>query len=53
MSVEQFEELSREAEEHRMDMRLRDALESYAEGDLGEEIGTVVERIKARQRKPL
>jgi len=50
MSVEQFEQLSHEAEEHRMNMRLRDAMESYAAGDHGEKMETVMERIRQRHQ---
>jgi len=50
MSVEQFEQLTHGAEEHRMDMRLQDAMESYAAGDRGEKMETVMERIRQRHQ---
>lgn len=51
MSVSAFEELSREAEEHRLDQRLRAALEDYAKGNLGKPVEQVFKRLRGRAMK--
>jgi PHD/YefM family antitoxin component YafN of YafNO toxin-antitoxin module len=48
LSVEAFEELSRQAYEHEMDLRLRDALNEYAEGDVGTPAKKALKRIRNR-----
>ena len=48
LSVEAFEDLSRQAYEHEMDLRLRDALSEYDAGDRGTSAKTVFKRIRKR-----
>lgn len=51
LSLDSFEKMAEDAEEYRMDLRLRQALEHYAEGDRGAPVGTVVSGIRERARK--
>jgi PHD/YefM family antitoxin component YafN of YafNO toxin-antitoxin module len=51
LSLDAFEKLSAEAEEHRMDLRLRSAVESYAKGSRGGELRTVMGRLRKRAEK--
>jgi len=51
MSVEAFQELSAEAEEHRLDLRLRKALDDYADGDRGQPAAKVLRRIRKGRGK--
>jgi hypothetical protein len=48
LSVDAFEKMAHEAEEYRMDLRLRAALESYAAGESGEPAKAVMGRIRKR-----
>lgn len=51
LSLDAFEKLSHDAEEYRMDLRLRDALVDYAVGDRGAEAKTVIGRLRKRAKK--
>jgi PHD/YefM family antitoxin component YafN of YafNO toxin-antitoxin module len=53
LSLEAFEKMAREAEEYRMDLRLRKAMESYAAGNPGTPAKKVISRIRkhAQQRR--
>lgn len=51
LSLDAFEELARDAEEHRMDVRLRAALETYAKGSRGAAATTVMGRLRKRAEK--
>ncbi|NQX01788.1 type II toxin-antitoxin system Phd/YefM family antitoxin [bacterium] len=46
LSLDAFEEMARDAEEYRMDLRLRGALESYATGNRGEPAKVVIDRLR-------
>jgi len=46
LSLNTFEELSRDAEDYRMDQRLRHALDHHAAGDHGSEMATVMNQIR-------
>jgi PHD/YefM family antitoxin component YafN of YafNO toxin-antitoxin module len=48
LSLEAYERLEAEAEEHRLDLRLRDALETYASGNRGATVKTVTGRLRKR-----
>ncbi|MEO5712931.1 MAG: type II toxin-antitoxin system Phd/YefM family antitoxin [Luteolibacter sp.] len=48
LSLDTFEEMARDAEEYRMDLRLRAALEKYNKGDRGEPAKAVIGRIRKR-----
>jgi PHD/YefM family antitoxin component YafN of YafNO toxin-antitoxin module len=50
LSPEAFERMSRDAEEYRLDMRLRDTIKDYLDGERGEPASVVMERIKGRIR---
>ena len=51
LSLDAFEEMARDAEEYRMDLRLREAMESYDKGNPGAPAKTVMERIRKRAEK--
>jgi PHD/YefM family antitoxin component YafN of YafNO toxin-antitoxin module len=51
LSLDAFETLARDAEDYRMDLRLRAALESYAKGDRGITAKTVMGRLRKRAQK--
>ena len=51
LSLDAFEKMAREAEEYRMDLRLRAAMESYAKGDRGTPVATVMARLRKRAQK--
>jgi PHD/YefM family antitoxin component YafN of YafNO toxin-antitoxin module len=51
LSLEAFEEISRDAEEYRMDLRLRQAVEDYAMGNRGTAAKQVLGRIRKRAQK--
>ena len=51
LSLDAFETLAREAEDYRMDLRLRAALESYAKGDRGTTAKAVMGRLRKRGQK--
>lgn len=51
LSLDAFEELARDAEEHRMDLRLRTALESDAKENRGAPVKTVMSRLRKRAEK--
>lgn len=46
LSLDAFEKMAYEAEEYRMDLRLRDALEKYSKGDLGTPLKTAMARFR-------
>jgi hypothetical protein len=48
---QQAEEQAHEAEEYRMDLRLREAVENYAKGDRGDPAKVVMNRLRERARK--
>jgi PHD/YefM family antitoxin component YafN of YafNO toxin-antitoxin module len=48
LSLEAFEKISSDAEEYRMDLRLREALEEYAKGHAGTKAKTVMGRLRKR-----
>lgn len=51
LSPEAFEKMAREAEEYRMDLRLRKALASYAAGNPGTPAAKVMGRIRKRAQQ--
>lgn len=51
LSPEAFEKISGEAEEYRLDQRLRKALESYAAGSHGAPADKVIGRIRKRAQQ--
>jgi len=51
LSLDAFESLAQDAEDYRMDLRLRAALESYAQGDRGATAKTVLGRLRKRAQK--
>lgn len=51
LSPEAFEKMAWEAEEYRMDLRLRKALESYASGNPGVPAEKVMSRIRKRAQQ--
>jgi PHD/YefM family antitoxin component YafN of YafNO toxin-antitoxin module len=48
LSLDAFEKMAREAEEYRIDLRLREALESHAAGNPGAPAKKVMARIRKR-----
>lgn len=46
LSLEAFEKMAQDAEDYRMDLRLREALESYANGDRGATAKAVMGRVR-------
>lgn len=51
LSVSSYEKLLHDAEEHRLDLRLRVALEDYAKGRRGIPAATALQSIRARSAK--
>jgi PHD/YefM family antitoxin component YafN of YafNO toxin-antitoxin module len=51
LSLDAFEQMAHEAEEYRLDLRLRSALEAYANGDQGTPIGTAMNQLRKRAQK--
>jgi len=51
LSAEAYEDLAHDAEEHRMDMRLREALVKYDSGDRGKPAAKVYAAIRKRTAK--
>jgi len=51
LSLDAFEKLARDAEDYRMDLRLREALESYSKGDRGVMAKTAMGRLRKRAKK--
>lgn len=51
LSLDAFEQMAHEAEEYRMDLRLRAALEIYAAGDRGAPAELVIGRLRKRAQK--
>ena len=51
LSLDAFETLAQDAEDYRMDLRLRAAMESYAKGDRGVTEQTVMGRLRKRAKK--
>lgn len=48
LSLDAFEQMAHDAEEYRMDLRLRAALENYATGESGEPAKAVMDRLRKR-----
>ncbi len=48
LSLDAFEQMARDADEYRMDLRLRAALESYTKGDRGAPATKVMGRLRKR-----
>ncbi len=48
LSLDAFEKMAHDAEEYRMDLRLREAVESYAAGEPGAPVTTVMGRLRKR-----
>ena len=48
LSLDAFEKMAQDAEDYRMDLRLRAALENYAKGDRGVMAKTVMSRLHKR-----
>ena len=51
LSLDAFEKMAHDAEEYRMDLRLRAAVESYAKGERGATANTVMGRLRKRAQK--
>jgi PHD/YefM family antitoxin component YafN of YafNO toxin-antitoxin module len=51
LSLDAFEKLARDAEDYRMDLRLRVAMERYAKGERGAIAKTVMDRLRKRAQK--
>ena len=51
LSLDAFEKMASDAEDYRMDLRLRVAMETYAKGDRGAPVKTVLGRIRKRAQK--
>ncbi|MEO5917621.1 MAG: type II toxin-antitoxin system Phd/YefM family antitoxin [Luteolibacter sp.] len=51
LSLDAFEQMAHDAEEYRMDLRLREAVENYAKGDSGTAAKTVMSRLRKRAGK--
>lgn len=51
LSLDAFEKMAHDAEEYRMDLRLREAVESYAAGETGAPVKTVMGKIRKRAAK--
>lgn len=51
LSVKAYDKLAREAEEHRLDMRLKEALDAYAQGERGTPGLQVFREIRERLAK--
>jgi hypothetical protein len=53
LSLDAYQNMLHDAEEYRMDLRLRTALEAVAKGDRGTPAKTVFDRIRQRAKKRL
>ena len=51
LSLDAYETLAQDAEDYRMDLRLRGAMESYAKGERGDMAKTVMDRLRKRAQK--
>ena len=51
LSLDAFEKMAHDAEEYRMDIRLRAALESYAKGNQGSPLKTAMSQLRKQARK--
>lgn len=51
LSLDAFQKMAQDAEDYRMDIRLRAAVESYAKGDRGEPAKKVMDRLRKRSQK--
>ncbi len=51
LSVSAFDKLMHDAEEHRLDMRLKDAVEAYAAGERGIPLDEAFAQIREQTRK--
>lgn len=51
LSLDAFEQMAHDAEEYRMDLRLREAVERYANGDAGTAAKTVMGRLRKHAGK--
>lgn len=50
LSPEAFEKMAHDAEEHELDLRLRDAISDYVNGKRGEPSDVVMKRVRERIR---
>jgi len=50
LSPEAFEKMAHDAQEYLLDMRLRESIQDYMNGERGEPVAIVMERIKGRTR---
>ena len=48
LSLDAFERMAQDAEEYRMDLRLHAAMETYAAGEPGAPVKTVMDRLRKR-----
>ncbi len=51
VSLDAFEKMAQDAEEYRMDLRLREALESYAKSERGAAVTTAMAKLRKRSQK--
>ncbi len=51
LSLDAFEKMAQDADDYRMDLRLRAAMESYAKGERGATAQTVIGRLRKRAQK--
>lgn len=51
LSLDAFEQMARDAEEYRLDLRLREAVERYAKGEAGTAAETVMGQLRKRAAK--
>jgi PHD/YefM family antitoxin component YafN of YafNO toxin-antitoxin module len=51
LSLDAFEKMAHDAEEYRMDLRLRQVIEEYARGNRGTEVRTAMGRLRKRAVK--
>jgi len=51
LSLDAFEKMAHDAEDYRLDLRLRAALENYAKGDCGATVKTVIGRLRRHAQK--
>jgi PHD/YefM family antitoxin component YafN of YafNO toxin-antitoxin module len=51
LSVDAYQKMARDAEDYRMDLRLREAVESYSAGERGSPAKTVIGKLRKRAQK--
>lgn len=51
LSLDAFDQTAHDAEEYRLDLRLREAVETYAKGDPGRPAKTVMEKLRKQAGK--